>query len=299
MIADRHLLDYEDQLSRKLFPGRCLPLNDAPFEGRLTVRRIGGVLATEVQSSAHVLDMRESPRERRDVVYATLVVEGQAILGQCGRWLQLKGGDAAISLATEPFTIICTEAIHLMSLKLPIESFIGSHLQALTEPVLIPRKAGAARFDQQGLARDLHRWLNTAEATDAQEARILSTIEGLLQLERQPGPGRSQYLAALAHISANLEEPDLSVAKVAQALGISGRHLSRIFSDHETTVASEIAERRLKRANAALRDVKNHHLSVAEIGRRSGFEHPESFSRAFRRKFGLSPRAARKRGWEP
>jgi len=224
----------------------------------------------------------------------TLVVEGQALLGQRGKWLRLMPGDAALSLADTPFTVVCPDNIHLLSLQLPTDTFIGAQLITITEPMLIPKQAGSARFDQQGLSRNLQHWLASATTLDAEENRILSTIEGLLQTQDRPRFGRSQYLAALAFIASNIGDPNLSNAAIAKALNLSSRQLSRIFSATGTTVAQEISERRLQRAMAALKDPAQNRYSVAEIGMRAGFSGAVVFSRSVRRRFGLPPGERRK-----
>ncbi|NDW02491.1 helix-turn-helix domain-containing protein [Salipiger sp. PrR002] len=293
-IDDRLQRDYESQLHANKFAGRCLSLNDEPVEGHLTIRRFGEVLVSEVRASAHVLEVQETRKETAETVFATVMVEGETLLGQAGKWLRLKGGDAAFSLPSLPFTIICPEPIHLLTLQLPRDSFIGDLLTAVTDPLLIPRRAGAARFDQQGLTRNLRRWLSEAHASDEHGLRILSMLEGLLRTEARPGGGRSQFLAALSHIASEIRDPALSPGSVASAIGVSPRQVARIFASHGTTVSQEIAERRLQRAYAVLRDPTQDHLGISEIGRRFGFSGPEVFSRSFRRRFGMTPTQARR-----
>jgi AraC-like DNA-binding protein len=85
--------------------------------------------------------------------------------------------------------------------------------------------------------------------------------------------------------------PDLTPAAVAMQLNVSLRQLYRAFSGGESPAAL-IRRRRLERAAellAARRPIAN----VESIAQECGFASAEYFSRAFRREFGLSPRAYR------
>jgi len=129
------------------------------------------------------------------------------------------------------------------------------------------------------MAREVARWL-------------------VLYLHR-PG-GQSQYSAHLAAQAAEREpfralvawiaehpRHDLSVATLARRVGMSERHFTREFktetgltpADHVLRVRIELARRLLETTE----------LSVSTVARRSGFHHPETMHRAFRRRLGTTP----------
>jgi AraC-like DNA-binding protein len=86
-------------------------------------------------------------------------------------------------------------------------------------------------------------------------------------------------------------DPQLSPATIAAQLNISLRQLYRAFSGTESP-AARIRRRRLEHA-AELLAARAAPSQVEKIAQECGFISAEYFSRAFRREFGLSPRAYR------
>jgi AraC-like DNA-binding protein len=86
-------------------------------------------------------------------------------------------------------------------------------------------------------------------------------------------------------------DPLLSPATIAAQLNISLRQLYRAFNGAESP-AARIRRRRLEHA-AELLAARSAPAQVDKIAQECGFVSAEYFSRAFRREFGLSPRAYR------
>lgn len=89
----------------------------------------------------------------------------------------------------------------------------------------------------------------------------------------------------------HLEQPDLSTRQIAAANGISERHLHRLFEPLQVTPAVWIRQQRLERCRRELRD--STHLSITDIAYRWGFRDSGTFSKIFRREFGVCPRELR------
>lgn len=114
------------------------------------------------------------------------------------------------------------------------------------------------------------------------------------QIEGERGLSRNE----LHRIRESLEEEDASnpttVARLAQAAGMSVRHFSRLFrASTGGTVSEYAAQVRIERAMRLLCDER---LLIKEIAFRCGFQSSSSFSSAFRRATTLTPqqyRAAR------
>jgi AraC-like DNA-binding protein len=96
---------------------------------------------------------------------------------------------------------------------------------------------------------------------------------------------------ATRFIRANLADPELTPERVAAACGISKRYLHALFRDAEATVTERIRDERL----AAARDALAGPGVIADVAYRFGFSDQAAFSRLFRRAFGQTPSAFRKR----
>jgi AraC-like DNA-binding protein len=80
----------------------------------------------------------------------------------------------------------------------------------------------------------------------------------------------------------------LNVEHIARLSGISRSNLYRLF-ECEGGVAAHVQRLRLENARAALADPANRKMPVARVAERSGFHCAASFSRAFRRAYGVTP----------
>lgn len=94
-------------------------------------------------------------------------------------------------------------------------------------------------------------------------------------------------------IERRLDDPDLTPAKVATAEGISERYLQKLFGGTGSSFTHYLRERRLQRTCADLCNPAQAHHSISEIAFRAGFNDSAHFSRAFRQRFGVSPREYR------
>jgi AraC-like DNA-binding protein len=82
---------------------------------------------------------------------------------------------------------------------------------------------------------------------------------------------------------------------MAQRHGVSERYVYALFEDSGTSFHSFVAEERLKRAVAMLRDPACA-LKISDIALETGFGDLSTFNRAFRRRFGDTPRGVRRGG---
>ncbi len=99
---------------------------------------------------------------------------------------------------------------------------------------------------------------------------------------------RARRLQIRRYIRANLADPRLSPAGIADALHVSRRTLYAALSPDDDGVAAEIRGQRLERARAMLLD-PSQTRSVAEVAASVGLPNPAHFSRIFRSRYGLSP----------
>lgn len=94
-------------------------------------------------------------------------------------------------------------------------------------------------------------------------------------------------------IDERLEQAEITAEHLAAHLGCAAADVERaVRSETGHGVEEHVWMRRLAHARGLLeRDAR----SVAEVAQRCGFRHAASFSRAFRRRYGLSPRGFRAR----
>lgn len=105
-----------------------------------------------------------------------------------------------------------------------------------------------------------------------------------------PGARDARLSAALTLMGQTLEAP-LNLEAVAAAQGIGVRRLEQVFREGlGQGPGAAYLELRLQAARRMMADTRH---PIREISLRCGFGDPTSFSRAFRRRFGVSPRGMR------
>jgi AraC-like DNA-binding protein len=127
--------------------------------------------------------------------------------------------------------------------------------------------------------------------------RYLCALSGLLLRTAVTKPaGEPEQLESVrartdAIIYEQAADPLLTPATIAAQLNISLRQLYRAFNRTESP-AARIRRRRLEHA-AELLSARSPQPQVERVAQECGFASAEYFSRAFRREFGISPRAYR------
>jgi AraC-like DNA-binding protein len=97
-------------------------------------------------------------------------------------------------------------------------------------------------------------------------------------------------------IEIKLRDADLKVDDIAAFLRVSPRYVRMLFADEPETVTAYIQRRRLERCADLIADPHWGGRTITDAAFDWGFSSTAHFSRAFKRRFGLSPtdyRAAR------
>ena len=188
-----------------------------------------------------------------------------------------------------------------LSLIIPREMLDGAlksqndqHLRVLTgqEPMvkllhdhMISLKTLADRMS-------LKQAIEIAPATVGLAAACLNAAVDQEAPNQSAGVAMAQLTVIRRFIEANLSEPDLSVDWIAKRVGASRSKLYQLF-DSFGGVGAYIRDRRLRRALLALTDERSKHRPIYDIALASGYTSDAAFSRAFRARYGISPRDVR------
>ncbi|HEY2138125.1 MAG TPA: GlxA family transcriptional regulator [Xanthobacteraceae bacterium] len=111
-----------------------------------------------------------------------------------------------------------------------------------------------------------------------------------LTLRERYGTASPRLLAVLKLMESRLDEP-ASRAEMAEIAKVSIRQLERLFAVHlGTTIADHYTNIRLDRARALVHETA---MPVLQVAVACGFVSASHFSRAYKHRFGLSPRNER------
>lgn len=119
-----------------------------------------------------------------------------------------------------------------------------------------------------------------------------------LQTVGPHGPQRHEtgrhrlFQAAQRFIQLHLANPDLNIEAIARAVGCSRSTLYRAFAENDLTVAGYIRKQRLQRLHHLLQTADKN-IPLAILAERCGLWGLNNVSKAFRKRFGMSPSEAR------
>ena len=120
-------------------------------------------------------------------------------------------------------------------------------------------------------------------------ALVLGATDDVKEVAGRRGAKAARLRKAKFLIVNNCWRQDLSVAGVAQELGVTPRYLQRLFEADGKTFSSFLIEQRLKRAHRMLREPEFAERPVSSIAYDVGFGDLSYFNRSFRRAYGATP----------
>lgn len=284
-------------ISEAYFPLR-LDFRDADaFRGRLSMRRVGAVTLSRLETDALAYERGSGQiaRQGEEDFLITIPRLAPVEFAQLGREVSCAPGAFLVERGNEPYRFAYGAPNVLGVLKV-------SRAQ-LAERIRQPDRFCAQQFDATGGVGALFATMARAALDEEVSAgasdllgRQLVELLALALSERAETEGMSAVRAAHlrradAAIRRDLLNPSLGPDRLARSCGISKRYLHELFPEDGRSVAREIREQRLRAAREAV--AASGELSLAEIAYRFCFSDQAQFSRAFREAFGTSPSAFR------
>lgn len=283
-----------------------------PFVGDMTRGRYGYLHITTLDVAPHGISGLPVPgpdivtASRHDLPELVIAVQasGTGVLEQEGRRTRLSEADMALFTTARGVTLDFPEPsrIHLLRLPQAVLPVSGEELSdilatairpetelgALLAPLLSSLAEAAPRWQFQAASRmaDHVTALLTALITD-HVVRTSPTAD----IAAGAGTDSSNLMPRIrAYISLHLAEPELSPRSIAAAHHISVRYLHRLFSQEGTTISRWIQYRRLEEAGRDLARRGRDGPTISFVAHRWGFVSANHFSRAFRNRYGMTPR---------
>jgi AraC-like DNA-binding protein len=232
-------------------------------------------------------------------VAIALQVTGSGVLEQHGRTARLIAGNWSICSSSEPYVLSSPTASHRLTMLIPLNRIErGIDVRAVTARAFTGT-SGVSRLAFGGANWLMEEFtaLSMVRADDLADS--LSRLMNLAIYERtrqQPLEPAQRTLAdrIREYVAQHLHDPDLSLDTIAHDLNASKRSLHRAVSEVDGSIHNLIWHARLERCREDLRDPTKSQHSIANIAQSWGFKNLTHFSRAFRTRFGMSAREARR-----
>lgn len=279
------------------------PLRDRPFRGIVNLRRAGTIDIVEHHSGIDRLTWTERhiAAARDDLCFLLVQRHGRTRIFQNGADSVLGPGDCTLIDSLRPVEFRYDGGCDQLSFHLPRTPLVQ---RLKRQDVPCGHVFGGMSGNGALLSTYAQALFAQAPALDADQTGYCDSLMDLLMTAlagfaagTAADDGRSasaQRRRIMRYLEQNLQDPELTPRRVAEDLGLSIRHLHRLFSETGQSVGDWIWRRRLERAARDLADPRLRGRSILNIAFDWGFNDASHFSRAFRAAYGLSPREHRR-----
>lgn len=290
--------DWRHQLETCFLPMSCAtPRHRGQFAGALRNHRMADIVVSEVTSDPHRITRTEDHIASRNdgSYYLNLQLAGSVVVRQHGSEALVGPGELAIIDTNRPYEIESAQHFDLLCFNISKHSLPGAlrrnaesaELSLGANPDLVPvirsfvkvmraNPGGGIGIDTR-LSGALLQTLSLAVDADGAYRNVSLSASQELLLQSMRG-----------FVLENLSTPDFRAGDVAARFGISERYVRKIFSAAGESFRDFLRNQRLERCRGVLRAEPA--VNIAELAFSAGFNDLSTFYRAFRAKFGCTPR---------
>lgn len=120
-------------------------------------------------------------------------------------------------------------------------------------------------------------------------ALLLRTGRDETQMAMQRGYSEARLRLVQGEVMERLHDSSLTIASIAQSVGLSPKQVQRLFERNGTTFAEFVLEQRLLSARRLLSGPGGRHGKIGAVAYSVGFGDLSYFNRSFRGRFGMTP----------
>ncbi len=298
--ADR--AEYWNGITTRYFgPLETRASGHSEFKARLATRPVSFLRAFHIVGSGH--QVRRNPSNAGavpDAIKLLLQVRGRCRVEQEGRTAELNPGSWCVYDSWRPYDITNPGNVEQIVIQIPRDQIIDGSFRRLAEPFVADPQSAMTRI----AASFIRSYAGPAlEPEDGDEFLAETTVGfvrralyAALSQRRAPQVPSSQLRARIKqYILTHLHNPDLSIGRIAIAMGCSKRYLHQAFAAEDTTIERYIWRLRIEHCCEALAEQANLDKSISAIAFEWGFNSSAHFSRLFKEQVGVAPTAFRRR----
>jgi AraC-like DNA-binding protein len=268
------------------------------FHGHFLAQRLCGLDMANFAGNLRRIDRtRQGIRlDDHEHLYLLVQLSGSTRIEQRDCSSILLPGTLYLLDSTRPSQLVFDHAwTHCLSLHLPRASSLAEPTALLRVGEVLDETAPAARRLRSYILNATNDRKTTPQAKPEyllDLTRLAFGADGSENVARGTLSQGSRFELAVLEIEIFATQPELSLAWLADRIGISARQLERDFQAHDTSFVQVMREQRLKLACNLIELAKRggREARITDIAFASGFRDLSNFNRAFRTRFGLTPR---------
>lgn len=272
-----------------------------PFQTEMSAAYCGRHLRfAALRFSPHTTSSSHSGGQRSSRLLVSLQKEGVALVHQDGRESRIEAGDMFLIDPSRPFSIETGEILtHSIYLEPETLRSVMPEIENLTALAIKGNTGAGALF--RGMVDEMFSLADTLQEetadriSDALPYVLTAALSGLSNTQAViPSKLRMMHKQRILRFAReNLRNHELDANLVAAAVGLSTRYVYELFEDEGQPLMKWIWSGRLDRCRKDLATPALASRSISEIAYYWGFNDVAHFSRAFRQRFGQSPREFR------
>lgn len=275
-----------------------------PFQGTVTTLETNDLRFTTFRSKGHeVLRTSQHVSSKGEAAYLiSLQREGVGRVMEGDRTWELAPGEIGVVEAARPFRITFPGDVERTIAVVPSAMVHARAPWLRGQPF---RKIDRS-FPFLDLARGYFDQFITlgGDAAERAAAPLVENLCNLVALATAPdGDQRARVMAAgrrlqtdtlLAYLQRHLGDPEMSPRKAAAKLGVSVRTVHERFRELDCSFGDWLLEHRLIACRRMLEDPRAAAMSISAVAYGHGFNDLSHFSRRFKERFAMTPRACRR-----
>jgi AraC-like DNA-binding protein len=293
----RRIEAYREIYGRTIIKHEIKPIGDRPFHFDASLCNLPG-LGLAVWRISPCLRSHGLQHNDSDHLVLGVGRSGGCVVQQRGREAMVGKGEAVLTSSADPAVVAITSMSEAVSLRIPrsvLRSRIGDLDARVSRPIprgteglsLLTGYVGAIR-GAEALTDPQMCELVVAHVYDL--VALVLGAKGDARKLAQDGGGRAARRSAIfSAIESRSGIPDLSAAAVAALLGVTPRYIHLLLEETGRSFTHHLLERRLENAARLLRDPRWYPRRIGDIALEAGFTDLSHFSRAFRRRYGVTP----------
>lgn len=273
-----------------------------PFDANFSFARFGDLIFCRLAAQVSHRVVRSNAAalgDDRPFLKAVLQTRGRSVIAQSGRSTPLLPGEWTVYDAADPYSVTLTAGGEFSLILMPWEKVAarGFDVRALVLRSYSARR-GFGKLVWNLVDTTVDQIPELREQSSSDVAEIVAQMFRIALFESFEARAPLNSSDALRqrvklYISAHLNDPEFSLAKLAELTHCSKRYLHMIFRPEGVSLSDYILKSRLERCRAELLNPASAQRSITDIAYSWGFNNSNHFSRCFKREFGLAPRELR------
>jgi AraC-like DNA-binding protein len=269
-----------------------------PFNVDLSFNMLSGIkMASGRVHGSRNRRTRAQVEDGTDDIHLIVNRGGPYLIEQRDRELVLDDGEAVLVSMSDPSCFTHQPPGDLLAMRFPKRALApllrrGSDACmrriARHDPALGLLRCYVSHARDHGIAADLQHLMAT-HIYDLIAVMAGATRDAEAAAQDGGGLHAARLHAIKQDIAHRLDQPDLSVAALAQRHGCTPRLVQRLFEQEGSTFTEYVLSERLARAYRVLADPRRRVEKISTVALDCGFGDVSYFNRAFRRRYGAAP----------